>query len=72
MFQIIKNKLEKLGCDAWELTETLTDSWEFYFIRHQLDQNRAVETRTFDVKVYRLLEDGKFLGSASGEISPTA
>lgn len=72
MFQIIKNKLEKLGCDAWELTETLTDSWEFYFIRHQLDQNRVVETRAFEVKVYRLLEDGKFLGSASGEISPTA
>jgi PmbA protein len=72
MLNKIKKKLEALGCDAWELTEVTKRGWEFYFIRHRLDQNRAVEIKTFNVKVYRALEDGKMLGSASGEIPPTA
>jgi len=72
MLETVKRKLEALGCDAWELTETVKRGWEFYFIRHRLDQNRATAVRTVQVKVYRALEDGKFLGSASGEIPPTA
>lgn len=71
-FEMIEKKLAELSCDGWELTETFTEGWEFYFIRHQLDQNRVTEVRTFDVKVYRKSEDGTCLGSASGEISPTA
>ncbi len=72
MLETIKKKLAALSCDAWELTETTKRGWEFYFIRHQLDQNRATEVKTINVKLYKAIEDGKFLGSASGEIPPTA
>ncbi len=72
MFETIKSRLARLDCDGWELTETAKRGWEFYFIRHQMDQNRAVETKTFTVKLYKALEGGKLLGSASGEVSPTA
>ena len=71
MFERLKEKLEALRPDGWELTEVTKHGWEFYFIRHQLDQNRAVETRTYNVKLYRSIEDGKFLGSASDALSPT-
>ena len=64
-------QLKNLPCDAWELAETISRKWEFYFIKHRLDQNRAVETETADVRVYRKLEDG-MLGTASAEIPPTA
>ena len=72
MFETVKSRLMKLGCDGWELTESVKRGWEFYFIRHQLDQNRAVETKTVTVKLYKALEGGKFLGSAEGEIPPAA
>ena len=72
MFDTIRKKLEALPCDGWELSEITKSGWEFYFIRHRLDQNRAVDTKTYEVKLYRLLEGGKFLGSASTELSPTA
>ncbi len=71
MFEILKAKLEALGADAWELTELHEKRWEFYFIRHELDQNRYVNTLTYEVKILKSIEDGKFIGSASGEISPT-
>ena len=72
MLDRIRTKLEQMDLAGWELTETAREGWEFYFIRHQLDQNRAVQVRETQVKVYRLLEDGKMLGSASGIIEPTA
>ena len=72
MFETIKGRLERLDCDGWELTESTKRGWEFYFIRHQLDQNRAVETKTYTVHLYKALEGGALLGSATGEISPTA
>ena len=71
MLQYIQEQIKALGCDIYELTESTTRGWEFYFIRHELDQNRATDVTTFHVKLYRLLEDG-MLGSASGEIAPTA
>lgn len=72
MLELIQKKLAALGCDAWKLTETTERGWEFYVIRDRLDQNRATEVKTISVDVYRSLEDGKYLGSASGEIPPTA
>lgn len=72
MFTIVKEKLHNLGCNIYELTERTTTAWEFYFIRHKLDQNRSSRVKSFEVKVYVPLEDGKMLGSASGSINPTA
>lgn len=72
MTERIIEKLEALGCDAWEITETKTRGWEFYFIRHDLDQNRAVNLHEIRVSVYRKYENGTLLGKASGGICPTA
>ena len=41
-------------------------------IKHELDQNRVRDVEHISVTVYKKLEDGKFLGSASEEIAPTA
>ncbi len=64
--------LKASRADAWEMTETLTEGWEFYFVRHALDQNRVKNLREYTLKVYRRSEDGRFMGSAAGEIPPTA
>lgn len=64
--------LRSSGADAWEITETSERGWEFYFIRHRLDQHRAKTVDSFTVKVYKKLEDGQLLGSAVSEISPDA
>ena len=70
MLKHIEEQIKALGCTTWELREETTKAWEFYFIRHELDQNRITEVRTFPVTLYRPLE-GELLGSASGEIAPT-
>ena len=64
--------LKSSGADAWEVTDTNEWGWEFYFIRHRLDQHRTKAVDSFSVKVYKKLEDGKFLGSASARIAPDA
>jgi len=64
--------LKTSGADAWEVTETSEERWEFYLIRHALDQNRACHIESRRVKVYRKSEDGQYLGSAEGEIPATA
>ncbi len=70
--EIILRKLSQLGCDMWEMTEKHTKSREFYFIRHRLDQDRLTDVTALQVKVYIASEDNQYLGSASGEIPPTA
>ncbi len=72
MTEKIIELLKSSGADAWEVVDKVTEAWEFYFIKHELDQNRVRDVEHINVKVYRKLEDGKFLGSASEQISPTA
>ena len=62
--------LRSSGADAWEVTETQEKGWEFYLIRHALDQNRVKELKSFRVKVYR--KTGDSLGSAGAPIPPDA
>ncbi len=64
--------LKSSGADAWEVTDLKERGWEFYFIRHRLDQHRAKAVDSFSVKVYKKLEDGRFLGSASAKVAPDA
>ena len=71
MFGLLKQKLSALPCAGWELTENARRGWEFYFIRRTLDQNRAVETRDYEARVYVAGGNGG-LGSAAAAISPTA
>ena len=63
----IQSALKELKVSTWEISDTTTDQWEFYFIKHRLDQNRAVRTRHTEVTVYRDMGEG-MLGSASIEI----
>ena len=62
--------LENSGADAWEITDTRTTGWEFYFIRHRLDQNRAKNLEQITLKVYKMSEDGSSMGSASAVVAP--
>ncbi len=68
IIEILKNS----EADAYAVTDTVTEGWEFYFIRHKLDQNRVRDVEHIKVEVFKKSEDGRFLGSASEEISPTA
>ena len=38
MMDIILEELKKASPDGWEVTDTETLGWEFYLIRHKLDQ----------------------------------
>ena len=58
--------LQSSGADAWEVTDQEETGWEFYFIRHRLDQHRVKHIRSFSVKVYRKFDT--FLGSAEAQI----
>ena len=66
-FDTLLKVLKSSGADAWEVTDREETGWEFYFIRHRLDQHRAKSVRTFSVKVYRKFE--AFLGSAGAKIA---
>ena len=68
----LKELVSNSGADAWEITQVLLSGMEFYFIRHELDQNRIVETNHTTVRLFKELEGGKSIGSAMEEIPPTA
>ena len=62
--------LKSSGADAWEVADITEKGWEFYFIRHSLDQHRAKNVRSFVVKVYRKFDD--CLGSAKATVPADA
>ena len=64
------NILKTSGADAWEVTDVQEKGWEFYLIRHTLDQNRVKELESFRVKVYKKFDD--CLGSAGAQVPADA
>ena len=64
------NILKTSGAEAWEVTDVQEKGWEFYLIRHALDQNRVRETENFRVKVYQKFDD--CLGSAAAPVPADA
>ena len=66
--------LRASGADAWTVTDERRKGWEFYFIRHALDQNRVRDVEHITLTVYKKFSEGEqeFLGSASAGIAPTA
>ena len=64
------NILKTSGADAWEVTDIREKGWEFYLIRHVLDQNRAKKLENLRVKVYRKF--GDCLGSAAAPVPADA
>ena len=53
MLDTIVRLLNEAGVAAWEISEVRTRGWEFYFIRHALDQNRVKDVAHITVKVYQ-------------------
>ena len=72
MIDTIVKLLEQSGVYGWEINQERSEGWEFYFIRHELDQNRAKRVEHIKITVYQQIEEGKFVGSASAELAPTA
>ena len=70
MIDWIVKCLKESSADAWEITDRKITGWEFYFIGHRLDQNRARDVENIGVKVYRKFDS--FLGSAGTDIPVTA
>ncbi|MCR5294858.1 MAG: TldD/PmbA family protein [Lachnospiraceae bacterium] len=72
MKDFITDILKASSADGWTVSDQENEGWEFYFIRHRLDQNRVRHTEHITLTVYKRLEDGKYLGSASAKLSPAA
>ncbi|MBR3345588.1 MAG: TldD/PmbA family protein [Solobacterium sp.] len=70
MLETIIRLLKEAETDGWEVTDTVTEGWEFYFIRHQLDQNRIRNVEHLTVNVFRKFDT--YLGNAKTEIPVTA
>ncbi len=70
MLETILELLRQADTDGWEVTDETISGWEFYFIRHALDQNRARDVRHINVRVYKKF--GEYLGSAGAEIPVSA
>ena len=49
--EMIVEILKRSQADAWEVKECTTKAWEFYFIRHLLDQNRTRQVVHTEVTV---------------------
>ncbi len=72
MLDTIVELLKSSGVYGWEVNDTKMNGWEFYFIRHELDQHRAKNVEHINVKIYQITDDGQSVGFASAEIAPTA
>lgn len=68
MAEKLKKILEASACDGWQIRDTKTKGYEYYFIRHALDQNRIKDVRHTELTVFTKSGDGKYIGSASCEV----
>lgn len=74
MMNRIKSILSNFkGIDGYKIVEKSINSQELFFIRHDLDMNRAKDVHKFDVTVYRDFEEEgkKYRGSSTISIHPT-
>ena len=72
MKDFILELLADSAADGWTVRDEVSEGWEFYFIRHDLDQNRIRHTEHITLTVYKKSEDGRYLGRASAKLAPTA
>ena len=71
MKDFILELLADSAADGWTVRDEVSEGWEFYFIRHNLDQNRIRHTEHITLTVYKKSDDGKYLGRASAKLAPT-
>ena len=72
MKDFILELLADSAADGWTVRDEVSEGWEFYFIRHKLDQNRIRHTEHITLTVYKKSDDGKYFGRASAKLAPTA
>lgn len=72
MKDFVLELLADSAADGWTVRDEVSEGWEFYFIRHNLDQNRIRHTEHITLTVYKKSDDGKYLGRASAKLAPTA
>ena len=72
MKDFILELLADSAADGWTVRDEVSEGWEFYFIHHNLDQNRIRHTEHITLTVYKKSDDGKYLGRASAKLAPTA
>ncbi|MCD6159362.1 MAG: Zn-dependent protease [Kosmotoga sp.] len=73
MLRKIKKALESTReISDWKVIETIKEGHELYFIRQELDMNRAKNVSSYNVTVYHDFEEAgkKFRGSAQTTIHP--
>ena len=68
MIEKIIEALRKAGADDYEIESISQEGWEFYFIRHRLDQNRAKSVHAVTVKAFKKLDEGRSYGIAQARI----
>ena len=67
----LKDLLNESGADNWVITETTKHGWEFYYIRHELDQNRVTDVKNIDISVYKNFDNNEYTGLATATINPS-
>lgn len=76
--QLMLNRIKEIlngveALSAWIITESRLESSELFFIKEELDLNRATSVHEFGLKIFVDFEEGgvKYRGDASLLISPT-
>lgn len=73
MIETIRRILKQEGIDLWNIREVRTSSRELFFIRKDLDMNRAKKVCSYTLTVYRDFQDQKssYKGSATVILTPS-
>jgi PmbA protein len=67
----LKKVLNESGADNWKIIETVKHGWEFYYIKHELDQNRVTDVKTIEIIVYKNYDNDQYTGLAAATINPS-
>ncbi|OQY31593.1 MAG: hypothetical protein B6241_13525 [Spirochaetaceae bacterium 4572_59] len=73
MIDKIRSILKQANIDIWNIRELSTSSRELFFIRKDLDMNRAKKVRSYTLTVYRDFQDegNSCKGSATLKLTPS-
>lgn len=74
MIEKIKEILSNVnGIDGWKINEKIVESKELFFIKKELDMNRAKDVHHINLTVYKDFEENgkKYRGSSTTAIHPT-
>ena len=59
MLERIKSALERCGITLWRINERVVETAELFFVKKELDTRRSVDTRKYEVTVFRDMESGE-------------